>query len=76
MNVDKLSSVICRVFFFASFLLLGLAVLDRLFNWFGYTILAGSYSPGRMLQFAGTFLIFVIALLLREVREEIRRGRA
>ncbi len=74
-NTDKLSSVISRFFFFAAFLLLTAAVLDRFLNLFGYTILQGAYTPGRMLQFAGILLVFVIALLLREIREQLKRGK-
>ena len=73
MSIDKLSSVISRIFFFSAFLLVALAVLDRLLNSFGYTILRGPYTPGRLLLYAGTFMIFVVALLLREVREELKR---
>ena len=76
MNIDKLSSAISRVFFFTAMLLVLLAVIDRLLNWFGYTVLPGPYTPGRLLQYAGAFMIFVVALLLREVREEIKKRPA
>ena len=76
MSVDKWSSVVSRVFFFASFLLLAIAVFDRFVNTFGYTVVGSFYTAGRLLQFSGTLLIFVLALLLREVREELRRRKA
>lgn len=62
-------SIMSRVFFFAAFLLLAVAVFERLINYFGFTILGSSYTPGRMLEFAGIMLLFVIALLLRQTRE-------
>ena len=74
-QLESKTSFLSRLFFFVAFLLLVIAVFDRFLNLFGYTILEGAYSPGRMLQFAGIMLVFVIALLLREIREELRKGR-
>jgi hypothetical protein len=46
-------------------------------RFFGYTILQQTYKPGRLLEFAAIFLIFVIALLLRQVRDALKeRGAA
>ena len=73
MGTDLCTSLLSRVLFFASFLLLGIAVLERLVNFFGFTVLGTSYTPGRMLEFAGIMLLFVIAILLRQTREELRR---
>ena len=74
--MGSLESVMSRMFFFAAFLLLAIAVLERLVNYFGFTILGSGYSAGRMLEFAGIMLLFVIALLLRQTREELRRKGA
>ncbi len=71
MNVDKLSSFVSRLFFACAFILLGLAVLEKLANVLGYTI--HMPEPNRLLGFAGILLIFVMTLLLREVREKLPR---
>jgi len=73
MNLEKLSSVFSRVFFFVSILLLGLAVLEKLVNVSGYTIVR-MYEPQRLLEIAATMMVFVIALLLRQIRESVRGG--
>ena len=73
MGADKLSSFLSRVFFLAAFLLLAIAVLERLVSFVGYTILGSAYTAGRMLEFAAVMLLFVIALLLRQVRESSQR---
>lgn len=76
MDLDRLNSVACRVGFFGAFALLAVAVLERGLNVVGYTLLgSGSYAPGRLAEFAGILLIFVIALLLRQMRELLRRDR-
>lgn len=73
MNLDKLNSLVCRVLFATAAILAALAVLERLVNFAGYTILRGSYTPARMLELAAVFSIFVIVLLLRQVREGLKR---
>jgi hypothetical protein len=74
--MEKLMSFISRLFFLASFVLVTLALFDRVLNLFGYTILRGGYTSGRMLEFAAIMLIVVIALLLRQIRETLKRTEA
>lgn len=73
MGADKLTSFLNRVFFTAAFLMLAVSVLDRIFTWFGYTILGSAYTAGRMLEFAAIMLLFVMALLLRQTRDAVQR---
>lgn len=73
MALDKLASAVCRFFFAIAFLLLAAAVAERLANQTGYTILGGMYGAGRLLEFAGVSLLFVIALLLRQVRDQLKK---
>jgi polyferredoxin len=72
MSFDQLSSIVARVLFALAFLLLGLAILERLVNQFGYTIFGDAFTGGRLLEIATTFAVFVIALLLRQIREALR----
>ena len=74
MNFDKVSSAVCRLFFIVSFLLLAVGIVERLANGFGYTLLGGSYTPGRLLELAGILLIFVVAILLRQIREALKKS--
>ncbi|MEE8608369.1 MAG: hypothetical protein V3S55_12260 [Nitrospiraceae bacterium] len=75
MSFDKFSSLVTRLFFIGAFVLLIFAVTERAANIFGYTILQGYYTGGRLLEFSAILLIFVIALLLRQLREEVRKRR-
>ncbi len=75
MTLDNLNSLISRLFFFMAFLLLACAVAEKTVNTFGYTILAGTYTAGRLLDFSVVLLIFVIALLMRQVREQLKLTR-
>ncbi len=74
MNLDKLFSWLSRIFFIGAFVLLGLAVLERVANWVGYTF-EPLYQSGRLLEFAVAMLIFVIAIQIREMKEELKGKR-
>ena len=70
MNIDKLSSLFSRIFFLMAIVLLGLALLERIVNMAGYTIVR-VYEPSRLLEFAATMMIFVIGIVLRQIREAV-----
>lgn len=73
MNFEKLLSRISRVFFAGAFLLFALAIIERIANATGYTLLQ-SYRGGRILEFAAILLIFVIAVQLREMKVLLKRN--
>ena len=64
-----------RALFVAAFALAALAVLEKVVNVFGFTIvLMGGYAPSRMLELAAVALLFVIALQLREIKKALQSG--
>ena len=71
MGLEKLISVTSRFFFLGAYVLLGLALIERIANAFGYTVLL--FRGGRLLEFAVVFLVFVIAIQLREMREDFKK---
>ena len=52
-----------------------LAVVEKLSNLSGYTLLNARYEPARLLELGVVALVFVIALQLREVKHSLR-GRS
>ncbi len=66
--ISRLSSVISRVLFVGAFVLAGLAVIEKLANQSGYTVMQSAMAPSRMLELAVVALLFVIALQLRELK--------
>ena len=72
MSLEKLISMASRLFFLGAFVLLGLALIEKVANVTGYTILQ-LYRGGRLLEFAVVLLVFVIAMQLREMKEELKR---
>ena len=74
MSLEKLVSLVSRLFFLGAFVSLGLVMIERIANATGYTILQG--KGARLLEIAVALLVFVIALELREMKEALKRGRA
>ena len=73
--LNKFVGVANRALFVAAFSLAALAVLEKVVNFFGFTIvLLGDYTPSRMLELAAVALLFVIALQLREIKKALQSG--
>jgi hypothetical protein len=71
MTIEKLSSLVSRVFFVGAFGLMGIAILEKGSKAFGsgFTWV----DPSRLLDFGTILMVFVMALLLREIRDLLRK---
>ena len=68
-------SLITRIAFIVAVAGAVLAIFERLAYAMGYTLLRGTISGGRLLEISAILAIFVIALLLREIRDLLRTQR-
>lgn len=68
--INKLTSLFSRIFFAVAFLVLVIAIIDWLLRMGGTTLSFISYQPGRLFEFAAILMIFVMVLLLRQIREK------
>ncbi|MGA2242325.1 MAG: hypothetical protein ABSH11_09860 [Verrucomicrobiota bacterium] len=75
MNIAKLNSLVCRLFFAIALVLFAISVLARAAAFMGHPFLGDAYTPGRLFELASLLVIFVIALLLREIREELKKNK-
>ncbi len=73
MNLDNLNSVVSRGCFFGGFAFLVLVLVEELLLSFGSSFLAQAYTPETLLNIGGVLFVVVIALLLRQIREELKR---
>ncbi len=73
MNFDKLNSVVSRGCFFGGFVFLVLVLAEELALSFGSSFLARAYTPETLLNIGAVLFVIVIALLLRQIREELKR---
>ena len=76
MDVDRLSSIISRVFLFGAFAFLALAVLEWLLNFAGSSIPMTTANARTFLDYSAILLLFVIVLLLRQIREKLEASGA
>ena len=64
-----LQHLFLRLAFFTAFLLLAIAATEYVVNFFGFTILSSLYTPGRLIEISSVMFLFVVALLLRQIRD-------
>ena len=74
MDVNKWSSIGSRLCFAAAVALFAVGILDWVVSLFG-TRLISEYMPGRLIEFGVMFLIPVVTVLLREIRDEVRKAK-
>ena len=75
MNIDKLIAAAGRPLFILALALLAVAGAERIANVAGYTITRSSFTAGRLLEISALLATFVIAILLRQIRDEARARR-
>ncbi len=73
MNLDKLNSVVSRICFIGGFTFLVLVIVEELALSFGSSFLSRAYTSETLLNIGAVFFLVVIALLLRQIREELKR---
>ena len=75
MNFESVYEYVARTLFIIASAMIAVAFLERIGEFFGFSILGEMYEAGRLLELAATLLVFVIAVLLRQIRDELRTGR-
>jgi hypothetical protein len=70
----KFGNLVYRIFFIISFILLILAIWERINQFYGYTFTWLQYQPNQLLQFSAIFMLFTIGLLLRQLRDKMKVG--
>ena len=69
---NKLTSIVSGILSAVASLLLLLAVVDWIMRLFGWTFSWIPYQPGRLLEFAAYIMVFVIVILLWQIREKLK----
>ena len=76
MFIKALTQRFARILFFAALAVLGVAIVEIVVNAFGYTVLRDVYSAGRLIELSAAVLVFVIAVLLRQMRDELKNSKS
>ena len=74
MENEKLMSMMSRVFFFGALAFLALAILEKGLNLVGQSIPVLDVYPRQLLDWTVAPLLFVMAIVLRQIREESKRS--
>lgn len=69
--MKDLSFYLRRILFLGACILAGLAILEKVSNVLGLTLLRGQYTPWRLLEFSAIGLLFVVTLQLREINSSL-----
>lgn len=76
MSIEFFDRYFSRTVFIIATLTIMLAFAEGFMQLAGRSLVAGLYSPGRLLELAATLLVFVVVQLLRQIRDELRQGRS
>ncbi len=70
--INRWTSILSRIFMVIAFILLLMAISDKILNIFGYTWTWWFFTAGRLLELSAMLMIFVMVLLLRQIREQLK----
>jgi hypothetical protein len=76
MSLELVYKYLARTAFIIASAAIAVAFLQWLGDFAGFSLTGGVYTAGRLLELAAALLVFVIAVLLRQIRDELRSGRA
>ena len=74
MNFELAYKYIARALFLVASVMIAVAFLDLIAEFLGFSIVGDMYEAGRLLELAATLLVFVIAVLLRQIRDTLRKA--
>jgi hypothetical protein len=69
MNIDVFYKYFARSLFLVALAILAVGFVELAANLFGSSVLGGGYTAGRMIEVSAALVIFVIAVLLRQIRD-------
>jgi len=73
MNYDKVVSLVSRVVVLGAAALTVLGVIEGVANALGYTLIHEAHKPSRLIELGAALTVIVIALLLRQIRDQLRK---
>ena len=76
MNLDSVSKYFAQPLYIIAVAAIVVAFLEWIAKFLGLSIIGELYDPGRLLELAATLLVFVIAVLLQQILDELRAGRS
>ena len=75
MNLEIVYKHFARTIFIIASVGIAVAFLELIGDFVGFSLTGERYSAGRLVELAAALLVFVIAVLLRQIRDELRTGQ-
>ncbi len=72
MKVEQMRELLRRLFMLGALVLLALAVVEKIANLAGQTMIRATFLPSDLATYATTLAVFAIAFLLWGIRSELR----
>lgn len=71
--IEKLINITYRIIFILAAIFLVLALWERILNEFNYTLFWIRIASSRLLELSSVLTLFVVALLLRQIRDILKK---
>ena len=71
MNIDIYYKTFARALFFLALAILAVGFVELAANLFGSSVLPERYTAGRLIEVSAALVVFVIAVLLRQIRDAL-----
>ena len=71
MNIDFFYKIFGRSLFFFALAILAVGFIELAANLFGSSVLTGGHTAGRLIEVSAALVVFVIAVLLRQIRNAL-----
>jgi hypothetical protein len=75
MNLEFVYKHFARTLFIMASVAIVVAFLEWIGDFVGFSLIGEMYTAGRLVELAAALLVFVVAVLLRQIRDELRTGQ-
>ena len=75
MNLEFVYEHFARTLFIMASVAIAVAFLEWIGDFVGFSLIGDVYTAGRLVELAAALLVFVVAVLLRQIRDELRTGQ-
>jgi len=75
MNLEFVYKYFARTLFVIAFVAIAVAFLEWIGDIVGLSLIGEMYTAGRLVELAAALLVFVVAVLLRQIRDELRTSQ-
>ena len=75
MNLEFVYKHLARTLFIIASVAIAVAFLEWIGDFVGFSLIGDMYTAGRLVELSAALLVLVVAVLLRQIRDELRTGQ-